>query len=252
MQQAERLNRILERLSGDGTLRVPEIARELSVSTATVRRDLHHLEQQRLLSRTHGGAVSQGVLYELPLHYRADRQKAEKRRIATAAAKLVGDGSAVGLTGGTTTTEVGRALGGLSDLTVVTNALNIASELAVRPNVKLLVTGGVARSESYELMGPFTKETLSKVYLDVAFIGADGMSILSGVTTHHEIEADTNLSFIDRSRRVVVVADSTKIGRVAFAEICPLDRVHDLITDSQADPQALEELADTGIKITVA
>jgi DeoR family transcriptional regulator of aga operon len=78
------------------------------------------------------------------------------------------------------------------------------------------------------------------------------MSILSGVTTHHEIEADTNLSFIDRSRRVVVVADSTKIGRVAFAEICPLDRVHDLITDSQADPEALEELADTGIKITVA
>jgi DeoR family transcriptional regulator, aga operon transcriptional repressor len=251
MQQAERLNAILERLSGDGSLSVPTIARELRVSTATIRRDLHHLEQQRLLSRTHGGAVSQGVLYELPLHYKTDRRKPEKRRIATAAAQLVGDASAVGLTGGTTTTEVARALVALHDLTVVTNALNIASELAVRPSVKLVVTGGVARSESYELVGPFAKETLARIYLDVAFIGADGVSVNSGLTTHHEVEADTNLSLIDRSRRVVVVADSSKIGRVTFAQICPLERVHQLITDADADPEALAELSEAGVEITV-
>ena len=154
VRQADRLSAVLERLSGNGSVGVDELARELEVSAATVRRDLQLLEEQRLLSRTHGGAVAHGVLYELPLRYRGARHEHEKRRIAAVAAARVVDGSAIGLTGGTTTTEVARALAERRRLTVVTNSLNIASELAVRPNLKLVVTGGVARSESYELVGP--------------------------------------------------------------------------------------------------
>ena len=241
---------ILERLSGDGSLTVADIAEAVGASTATIRRDLEHLAQQGLLSRTHGGAVSQGVMYELPLQYKSDRQKAEKRRIASAAAALVSDGDAVGLTGGTTTLEVARALVGRQNLTVVTNALNIASEVAVRPSVKLLVTGGFARSESYELVGSFAEETLSRIYLDIAFTGVDGISADCGLTSHHEVEAHTNRVLIERARRVVVVADSSKIGRSTFAQICALNRVGELITDAAADDNLVGRLRDAGVNVS--
>ena len=132
---------------------------------------------------------------------------------------------AVGLTGGTTCTEVARELVDRERLTVVTNALNIASELAVRPNLKLVVTGGTARPESYELVGPLAEQSLAGLHLDLVVIGVDGIDAQAGCTTHHEVEAHTDLALIERAERVVVVADSSKIGHVAFARICPVDRV---------------------------
>ena len=131
MRQAERLEAILEWLSGNGSVNVTGISDELGVSAATVRRDLNLLERQRLLARTHGGAVAQGILYELPLRYKGGRHKEEKFLIAREAATRVAAGYAIGLTGGTTTTEVARALVDHERLTLVTNALNIASEMAV-------------------------------------------------------------------------------------------------------------------------
>ncbi len=251
MQQAERLEAILERLSSDGSVSVVDIAGDLQVSSATVRRDLRLLEEQRLLGRTHGGAVRQGVLYELPLRYKSSRRQDEKLRIAREAASRVPDGVAVGLTGGTTTTEVGRALVDRQRLTVVTNALNIASELAVRPNLKLVVTGGVARPETYELVGPLAEASLQGLNLDLVFVGIDGISPRAGLTTHHEVEARTNRALIDRARYVMVVADSSKLERVAFARVCELGAVHELITDRGADPAALGELEAAGLTVTV-
>ncbi len=250
MRQAERLGSILERLSGNGSVSVADISDELGVSAATIRRDLDLLERQRLLARTHGGAVAQGVLYELPLRYKSARHKEEKLRIAREAAIRVADGHAVGLTGGTTTTEVARALVDHQRLTVVTNALNIASELAVRPNLKLVVTGGVARSESYELVGPLAEASLAGLNLDVVFVGADGVSLEAGLTTHHEVEAHTNRALIERAGSIVVVADSSKIGRVAFARICDVRAADELITDRAADPRILAQLAETGVAVT--
>jgi DeoR family transcriptional regulator of aga operon len=250
VRQAERLGSILERLSGNGSVSVADISDELGVSAATIRRDLDLLERQRLLARTHGGAVAQGVLYELPLRYKSARHQQEKLRIAREAATRVADGHAVGLTGGTTTTEVARALVDHQRLTVVTNALNIASELAVRPNLKLVVTGGVARAESYELVGPLAEASLAGLNLDVVFVGADGVSLEAGLTTHHEVEAHTNRALIERARSVVVVADSSKIGLVAFARICDVGAANELITDGAADPRILAQLADTGVVVT--
>jgi len=250
MRQAERLSAILERLSDGGSVGVAALCADLGVSAATVRRDLELLEEQRLLARTHGGAVAQGVSYELPLRYKGAHHHEEKRRIARAAAEMVADGMAVGLTGGTTTTEVARALVDRRRLTVVTNALNIASELAVRPNLKLVVTGGVARSESYELVGPLAEHSLSGLNLDVVFLGVDGISSEVGLTTHHEIEAHTNRALVERAKRVVVVADSSKIGRVAFAQICPIELVDRLITDDPGDRDTLAALADGGVEVT--
>jgi len=158
---------------------------------------------------------------------------------------------AVGLTGGTTATEVARSLAGRQRLTIVTNALNIASELGVRPNIKLIVTGGLARSESYELSGPIAEASLSGLNLDVAFIGVDGIDAKSGCTTHEEVEAHTNAVMIRHAHRVVLVADSSKIGKVAFARICAASDVDELITDGAADADTARALTDVGVRVTL-
>jgi DeoR family transcriptional regulator of aga operon len=198
----------------------------------------------------HGGAVGRAVAYELPLRYKSVRHGDEKRRIAEEAASRVTESMAVGLTGGTTATEVAKALADRRDLTIVTNALNIASELAIRPDVKLVVTGGVARSQSYELSGPIAETTLAGLNLDIAFVGVDGIEAKAGCTTYQEIEAHTNGVMIEQARLVVVVADGSKIGRAAFARMCPLSAVDELITDHEADREAVRKLTDNGVRVT--
>jgi DeoR family transcriptional regulator, aga operon transcriptional repressor len=251
MHRSARLSAILERLADGGTVDVGELAEELSASPATIRRDLAALERQRLLARTHGGAVAHAVSYELPLRYKGVRYAEEKRRIASAAAATVAEGMAVGLTGGTTATEVARALADCPQLTIVTNALNIASELGVRPNIKLIVTGGLARSQSYELSGPIAEASLAGLNLDVAFIGVDGIDAKAGCTTHEEVEAHTNSVMIRHSKHVVLVADSSKIGKVAFARICEAGAVDELITDRAAGTAAVRALTDCGVQVTL-
>jgi DeoR family transcriptional regulator of aga operon len=249
VRKADRFGLILERLAAAGSVGVADLARELGVSEATVRRDLRALDEQRLLERAHGGAVSQGTVYELPVRYRGGHAREEKQRIARAALERVVDGDVVALTGGTTTTEVARQLVRRAELSIVTNALNIAGELAVRPNVKLVVTGGVARSASYELVGPLAEATLQAINVDVAFVGVDGIDARAGLATQNETEAATNRALIERSRRVIVVADGSKLGHVAFASICPLAAADELITDSGAGREQLARLRSAGLSI---
>jgi len=250
MRQEDRFGLILERLGQHGSVGVPELAAEIGVSQASIRRDLHVLEQQQLLKRTHGGAVASGVLYELPMRYRGGRQQEAKRLIAQRAATLIGEGvQSVGLSGGTTTTEVARALATRDGLKIVTNALNIASELAVRANINLVVSGGNARSESYELVGPIAERTLNGLNLDVAVLGVDGISVSGGLTTHHDVEAQTNKVMLTRGARVIVVADGSKVGRRAFARIGEVNEISDFVTDSSADPEELEQIAKAGVTV---
>ncbi|HEY5031337.1 MAG TPA: DeoR/GlpR family DNA-binding transcription regulator [Actinomycetes bacterium] len=252
MRQEDRLGLILERLNARGTVGVTDLAAELGVSVASVRRDLQLLEDQHLLSRTHGGAVSSGVLYELPMRYRGGRNQEEKRLVAHAAAALVTDGvRSVALSGGTTTTEVARVLATRSGLKVVTNAINIASELAPRPQISLVVCGGTARPESHELVGPIAELTLARLNVDIAFVGVDGISAAAGLTTHHEVEAATNRAMIHTAARVVVVADGSKIGQRAFAQIAALDQISDLITAGAADPDECRRIQDAGVRVVV-
>ncbi len=247
MRRAERLESILEQLSNDGSVAVSELTGRLDASAATIRRDLELLEQQKLLSRTHGGAIGNGTLYELPVRYRGGQHAAEKRRIAAAAAARVGDARTVGLSGGTTTTEVARQLRD-RELTVVTNAVNIASELVVAPTIRLVVTGGVARSQSYELIGPLADATLASINLDLLFIGVDGAAA-GGMTTHDEIEAHTDRRMVERARRVIVVCDSSKIGRAALSVICAAADVDVLITDTGAPSEDVAALGAEGIEV---
>ncbi|WP_166849032.1 DeoR/GlpR family DNA-binding transcription regulator [Isoptericola sp. BMS4] len=261
MTQQQRLNQVLELLSERGSVSIAELCDDLGVSVATARRDLNALADQRLVTRTHGGATALGSGYELPLQYKIGRQADAKRAIARAACELVTPGSTVGLNGGTTTSEVAREIGRSEHLpsagdvpgvTIVTNALNIAYELSVREHVRIVVTGGVPRRLSYELVGPLVGATLADVSLDLAILGVDGLGGRFGATTVHDGEAEASRRIAAAARRVVVAADATKLGRSTFARICPLTDVDTLVTDGPVPAEVADELAAAEVEVIVA
>lgn len=261
MHQQQRLNLVLELISERGNVSIADVSERLSVSTATARRDLNTLAEQRLVTRTHGGASALGSGYELPLQYKIARQADAKLAIAKAVEALVPAGATVGMNGGTTVTEVARALGrsdrlesagGEAGVTIVTNALNIAFESSVRENIKIVVTGGVPRRQSYELIGPLVGRSLSDFSLDIAVLGVDGLTAEFGATTLHEGEADASRNIARVARRVVVAADQTKIGRSTFARICTLDEVDTLVTDAPLPMRMAAQFDRANVDVIVA
>ena len=261
MQQQQRLNLVLELISERGNVSIADIGDQLGVSTATARRDLNTLAEQRLVTRTHGGASALGSGYELPLQYKIARQADAKLAIARAVEGLIDPGATVGMNGGTTVTEVARALGrsermpsiaGEPGVTIVTNALNIAFESSVRENIKIVVTGGVPRRQSYELIGPLVAASLRDFSLDIAVLGVDGLTPELGATTLHEGEADASRHIASVARRVVVAADQTKIGRSTFARICPLDDIDVLVTDAPLPARAAAQFEKANVEVVIA
>jgi len=254
-----RWNALLELLTETGRISVEDAADRLVVSQATIRRDFDQLAQQQMITRTRGGAVVNGVSYDLPLRYKSAKHAPEKQRIGTAAASLVEPATVVGLTGGTTTTEVARALAARPDLsgtgadgpqlTIVTNALNIANELIVRSRMKIVVTGGVIRPQSYELVGPLATGILRELTLDLAFLGVDAFDATLGAASHHEGEAAMNSLLASRARRIIVIADSSKLGKHAFARVCPAEKVHTLVTDADASDKEVAPFLAAGIEV---
>jgi len=261
MNRAERLNAVLDLLAATGQIEVEDIVAKLDVSAATARRDLDALASQQLLTRTRGGAVGQSVAYDLPIRYKREQHAPEKLRIAQAASALVPRGSVVGLCGGTTSTAVASVLGSRSDLmepsphpnlTVVTNAINIAAQLVMRPQIKTVVTGGVVHARSYELVGPYSDVVLEKITMDIAFIGVNGIDPLIGATVHDEGEASVNSLMARRATRAVVVADSSKIGRKAFATLGGPKILTTLITDDGITAEQHAAFVEQGIEVIVA
>ncbi|MGW1681299.1 DeoR/GlpR family DNA-binding transcription regulator [Saccharopolyspora sp. NPDC002376] len=260
MNRHERLSKLLDIVGQRERADVEELAAELDVSAATIRRDLDHLAEQQLLARTRGGAVATSIAYDLPLRHKAARHAPEKQRISAAAARLVQPGMVIGLNGGTTTTEVARSLATRADLaehgspglTVVTNALNIANELVVRPHIKIVVTGGVAREQSFELTGPLATHILQEITLDLLFLGVDAIDPEHGAYAHHEGEASINRLMASRAARVAVVADSSKLNRRAFAQICATDAIDTLITNVGVDADVCAAFRAAGTTVLTA
>jgi len=238
---------ILKQAADTGSVDVAELAASLGVSGATIRRDLQSLSADRLLVRTHGGAVLDGG-QELSVRIKETRYQDEKRRIGRASAALIEDGAVVGITGGSTALELARALADRRGITVVTNAINIAAELATHSAITLVIVGGIVQP-SFETIGPAAEAMLDNYFLDIAFIGVDGLSAQEGCTTYREMAAQMDRNFLDRARRTVIIADSSKIGRATFARIVPLTRVHDIVTDTGANPAQVRELSESGIRI---
>lgn len=260
LKRGDRLNAILELLAQSKQLEVEDIVARLHVSPATARRDLDSLASQRLLSRTRGGATIESGAYALPLGQNRDLAAARKRAIAHAASALIPRGSVVGLCGGTTSTALAQVLSTRRDLmepsnkptlTVVTNAINIAAQLAVRSNIKIMVTGGIVNARSYELVGPYTDAILQRVALDFAFVGVNGLDPKFGPTVADEGEAAVNAMVAGRAARAYIVADSSKIGVRAFATMTGYVFSH-LITDSGISEHQLAAFQEAGTQVVVA
>jgi DeoR family transcriptional regulator, aga operon transcriptional repressor len=241
------MSAILDRVASSGSVDVTDLADALGVSGATIRRDLQTLSRDQMLVRVHGGAVLRKPTDELPVQVKATHRHPEKSRIGRAAAGLVDEGAVIGMTGGSTAMELAQALAGRPDVTIVTNAIDIAAALVGRAS-RLVVVGGLVR-QSAEAVGPAAVAMLSQYHLDVAFIGVDGLSADEGCTTYDEMEAQTDLAFLRRARRSVVIADSSKLGKVTFARISPIAGVHDVVTNDDADPQQLAALRRAGVRV---
>lgn len=261
MDRQQRLAALMELVVDGGSIRVEDVMERFDVSAATARRDLDSLADQQLLVRTRGGGRANPATGALPQRYRAVVKPAQKAAIAQAACQLVHPGEVIGCNGGTTTTlaayEIGVWISAREEfaqqgITVVTNAVNIATDLVVRPRVRVVVTGGVVRPRSYELIGPLSELVLPAIKIDTLWLGVNGVDAQGGIYANHDGEASVNAALARAANRVVVLADASKLGRTAFAKITELDAVDCLITDDDADRELLKRLERRGIEVIVA
>lgn len=249
-KRSDRMVALLAMLNEHGQMPLSRLAEELNASEATIRRDVAVLAAQGLLDRTHGGARPAKGIRELPVRLRDGRNQMAKSRIAVAAAYLIPEGKhAIGLTGGTTAAEVLRALQHRQDLTIITNSLSIGMEAAEQGQARVLIAGGVLRSNSLELVGSLAEATLRLVNVGTAIVGADGVSSIGGLTTHDETEARTNHTMIERAQRVIAVADSSKLGNVTLAKMADLSEIDILVTDTGAPADELARIRDAGVQV---
>jgi DeoR family transcriptional regulator, aga operon transcriptional repressor len=249
VQRRQRRGQIVSVVVERGRVDVPSLARQFAVSPATIRRDLEALQEQRLVCRTHGGATVHAAFNDLPLSYKKTKDLQEKQRIARHAAAFLDGAQVIGTTGGTTVSQFAALLRGRDDLTVVTNALNIAADLVGRPGPRVLIAGGEVRVSSQESVGPSAEAFLAGCSIDVAFLGVDGVDAVAGCTNYDLEGARVNAALARRARKRIVLADATKIGRVALAQVCRLAEVDILITDRRVARAQLEPLRRQGCTV---
>ena len=247
MYAEERLQLILGRARADGRVDVAALATELDVTPETVRRDLNALERQGLVRRVHGGAIQVERLgFEPALGTRSEVLTNEKERIAKAALAELPSEGAVLLDAGTTTARIADLMPSDKELTIVTNSVPIALTLSVRPNLQVLVTGGRVRSRTLAGVGDWAVSALSGIRVDVAFLGANGISPEHGLTTPDQAESAIKRAMIACARRTIVVADHTKMGVDFFAKFGNLADVDTIITDDGVDEEYTAELEAAG------
>lgn len=253
MIPAQRRARIMELIRQNGQVVVADLAALFHVSEETVRRDLRALERQGLLRRDYGGALLppevQGVP---PLAERQAVRRAEKERIGAAAAALAAGAQVVLLDAGTTTRQVARHLRDRQGLTVVTNDLAIASDLCAAPGVHVLVTGGQLKHQSGSLLGPEAVASIRRYHVDIAFLGAGGITLERGFTTADVLEAEVKAAMMAAASRVVVVADSSKFGRMNLVSFARPGDIHTLVTDAGAPPDLVGALQEAGVQVVLA
>ena len=248
----ERRQRILAVLRAEGRVLVGNLSELFSVSQITIRKDLDVLQERGLVQRSHGGALPaySDALLDPTVQEKQKLHTAEKERIAAAAVKLVREGSCVMLDSGTTTAAIALELRKLSSLTIITNAIDIAADLA-NTNFEVILTGGTLRKNSFSMVGPIAEDFLKEVHADILFLGVDGFDLEIGLTTPNLLEARVNRAMASSSHQVVAVCDSTKFSRRSMSRIMPVTEVHHVITDTGLPESIAEALRSQNIKVTL-
>jgi DeoR/GlpR family transcriptional regulator of sugar metabolism len=248
----ERRERVKQIVKSRHAVRVEDLKAELGVSTATIRRDLHELEEAGELRRVHGGAVS---VEQRPIEARFEAKAAkypeQKRRIAERAAAMVEPDSKVYIDAGSTCLELAKLLAHRTDITVVTNSLPAIVELAGQ-GPRLIVIGGELRALSQALVGPLSTKVLDELYLDHAFVGTFSLSLDAGLTTTDPAEAFTKEQVLAHARDAVLLVDGSKIGTRSFAHAGHLDQLDVVITDAELDEEVRATFEHAGVRVLVA
>ncbi|MFJ7059700.1 DeoR/GlpR family DNA-binding transcription regulator [Streptomyces griseobrunneus] len=247
---------ILDEVRRRGGVRVNELTRRLNVSDMTIRRDLDALARQGVIEKVHGGAVPvvEASTHEPGFEVKSALELSAKEDIARTAAAMAQPGSAIALSGGTTTYALARHLLDVPDLTVVTNSVRVADVFhdaqrpapgrAARPGTATVVLTGGVRTPSDSLVGPVADRAIDSLHFDLLFLGVHGISAEAGLSTPNLAEAETNRRFVRSARRVVVVADHTKWGTVGLSSFATLDEVDTFVTDAGLTPGAREEIGE--------
>jgi DeoR/GlpR family transcriptional regulator of sugar metabolism len=247
MLARQRQERILEEVRERGGARVSDLVELLGVSDMTVRRDIEALASRGLVEKVHGGATaaSERSADEPGFEAKSFRCQSEKQAIAAAAARLVRPGTAIGVTGGTTTWTLARYLREVPELTVVTNSIPVAEVMrhSGRTDPNVVLTGGL-RTPSDALVGPVADAAIRSLHVDLLFMGVHGMDEVKGFTSPNLMEAETNRAFVRSARRLVVVADHTKWGVVGLTTMAGLRDAHVLVTDDRLRPEARAVLSE--------
>jgi len=248
----ERRRAILEIVNRESRVLVLDLAKRFETSQVTIRKDLEALHAHGLIHRTHGGALParEGALEDPTLREKEKLHHQEKLRIAEAAAAMVQEGQVLILDSGTTTTEIARAMRNFRNLTIVTNAVNIAAELSGTA-VEVILTGGTLRKNSFSLVGPIAEETLHRLHADVLFLGVDGFDVQYGLSTPNLLEAKVNRVMVEIAKRKVAVCDSSKFGRRSLSLIAPRAALDAVITDRAVPKSDLRALKKAGIEVTL-
>ena len=248
----DRRAQILRMIEEKGQVKVATLSKIHNVSEVTIRNDLAQLEEKGLLIRARGGAFrAQRVGLDYALNEKANKHLKEKQAIGKATAAIISEGETIILDSGTTTMEVARHLVTLKDLTVITNALNIALELAQHPQIKIIIPGGFLRDNSLSLVGPIAESSIQNYYCDKFIMGVDGIDASYGVSTPNVEEAHLNKLMIDISREVIVVTDSSKFMHRSLAFIAPMQKIHKVITDSHIPTEERQRLENAGIQLLI-
>lgn len=249
----ERQQLILETVRDNGQGTVAELSRRFDVSEVTIRRDLRELAARGALRRAHGGAVvATPAPPEPPVIQRMVQAENCKECIGRATAALVSNGDSVFIGSGSTTAHVARNLVDRRNLTVVTNALNVATELSAAEGVTVVVTGGMMRASELSLVGHIAEQSLREVRVDKVIMGMRAISLEAGLTNDYLPEVMTDRTIIEMAPELILVADHTKFGKVASAYVAPVERISTLVTDTETDPQTLISLRQLGIQVIVA
>jgi len=248
----ERQNQILSLLTRQQRLSVAEIVEQFAISEATARRDLESLASQGKARRVHGGVMAvEQAPPELPILERESEQLDEKIRIARATAGLVSDKETVFLGSGSTVLEVARHLRNRHNLTVITNSLLVLNTLVGIKGITVISLGGMLRGSELSFIGHITEQALAEVRADKVIMGTRGLSLEHGLTNDYLQETLTDRAIMKIGRTVIIVADHTKVNRVATALLAPLDSVHTFVTDAKADKKFIQALKKNGIQVIV-
>lgn len=245
---------ILQILSEHGEVFVEDLSKRFGVSDVTIRNDLDQLEQKNMLIRARGGAIKleTGVAIDQRLTDKNRIHYQEKSRIGKKAAELVLEADTIIIDSGSTTAEMVRNLPELNDLTVITNAMNIANQLFMRPAINVIIPGGYLRKNSLSLVGPMAEKSLRYFNVDKVFLGVDGFDTRQGIYTPNIEEARLNEIMIEISKEVILLADSSKFSKRSFAYICAVSEINKVITDAGISDDDRKRLQDTGVEVIIA